>query len=270
MRPWRRYCASFRRHRADAHFHIATFKITLPGLSDVVRETGKETGVNPGFYKCTIAGAVFLVGACASNVRDFDLPAWATPGGLAEAAAPVELQGQWALNAALSDDPKQSLRLAVERLRKNQQRAAARNRNAARGPRGSNGLIIDELKVPLSDPYGDAAVSDPRLASVYANSILIGQSESAISFAFDSAASISYPVNQAISTDQNINLSFADWEGSQFMVEKNGPGGLILERWILSPDASQLYLLASVELKIPDLPELTESATIGRMFDKVK
>jgi hypothetical protein len=235
----------------------------------VTRETGKETGVNQGFCKCAIAGVVMLSVACSSHVRVFQVPAWATPGGLAETAVPVQLQGQWALNAALSDDAKQSLRLAVERLRKNQQRAGARN--TARGPGGSNGLIrIDGPKVPPSDPYGDAAVSDPRLASIYADSILIGQTGNAISFAFDGAASISYPVNQAISTDQNINLSFADWEGSQFVVEKNGPGGLILERWILSPDGSQLYLLASVEIKIPDLPELMESVTVGRMFDKVK
>jgi hypothetical protein len=217
--------------------------------------------------KYIFAGAVFLIGACASNVRDFELPAWAVPVGFAENATPVALQGGWALNAALSDDPQQLLRRAVGELQEN--RRATIGDVVRRGPDGSRRPVkVDEPAIPQSDPYRDAAVSDPRLAAAYAKSILIDQSENAISFSFDAAPPVNYLVNQATSSDQNINLTFADWEGSQFVVEKNGPAGLVLERWILSPDRSQLYVIVSVEIKLPDFPLPAEPVLIGRMFDK--
>jgi hypothetical protein len=81
-------------------------------------------------------------------------------------------------------------------------------------------------------------------------------------------ATLNYTIGQATSTDRNINLAFSDWEGSQFVVEKNGPDGLVLERWTLSPDASQLYLMVSMELKLPDFPVSSEPLLIGRMFDR--
>jgi hypothetical protein len=226
----------------------------------------KETGVNQYSYNNYIlAGVVLLIGACASNVRNFELPAWAVPVGLTTISTPVQLQGQWILNTALSDDPQQLLRRAVGELQKN--RRTVVEGVVRRGPGG--GLIkIDEPGIPQPDPYRDAAVSNPRLAAAYARSILIGQNENAISFSFDAAAPVDYLISQATSSDQNINLTFADWEGSQFVVEKNGPDGLVLERWILSPDRSQLYVIVGVEIKLPDFPLPSEPVLIGRMFDR--
>ncbi len=217
------------------------------------------------YSKYILVGAVLLIGACASEVRNFELPAWAVPVGLTETSTPVQLEGGWALNAALSDDPQQLIRRAVAELQESRRNMVGDV--VQRGPGG--GLIkVDEPAVSRPDPYRDAAVADPRLAAAYARSIHIDQNDNAISFSFDTESPVNYLINQATSSDQNINLTFADWEGSQFVVEKNGPEGLVLERWILSPDRSQLYVIVSVEIKLPDFPLPSEPVLIGRMFDR--
>jgi hypothetical protein len=220
------------------------------------------------YYSCNkyiLAGTVLLMGACAPNVRNFELPAWAVPVGITETSTPVQLEGEWVLNAALSDDPQQLLRRAVAELQESRRDMVGDV--VKRGPGG--GLIkVDEPAVPVLDPYRDAAISDPRLSAAYARSVFIDQDDNAISFSFDKASPVKYSISQATSSDQNINLTFADWEGSQFVVEKNGPDGLVLERWILSPDSSQLYVIVSVEIKLPDFPLPSEPVLIGRMFDR--
>jgi hypothetical protein len=231
-----------------------------------------EAGVRQYFVKgkYILAGAAFVVFAvaCSAGVRDSRLPQWAVPGGFTEAAAPVRLQGKWTLNESLSDDSQQLMNRAVEALIK-ERRTVISGESPQRGPGRSKLKIGEDVPMPGDrDPYG--AVSDSRLAALRAKSILIDQDESMLSFTFNDAAPVSYLINQATSTDQNINLTFADWEGSQLVVEKNGPDGLVLERWILSPDASQLYLLVSMEIKLPDFPLPAEPLLIGRMFDKIR
>jgi hypothetical protein len=216
--------------------------------------------------KYILAGTALFVVACSPGVRDSRLPAWAVAGGFTEAAAPVQLQGKWVLNESLSDDSQQLMRRAVEALRKDR-RTVISGDSVERGPGRSR--IGEGVPMPGDrDPYDDAVVVDPRLAALRAKSILIDQNESVLSFAFNDVTPVSYLINQATSMDQNINLTFADWEGSQFVVEKNGPDGLMLERWILSPDASQLYLMVSVEMKLRDFPLPAEPVLIGRMFDR--
>ena len=214
-----------------------------------------------------IIAAVLLVAACAPAARDYELPAWTSPVP-AEDARPVRLQGKWVVNKSLSDDSELLIKRAVESLRK-------RRHNVIIGDSGQSPQTGQPIKVnegPVvpgrSDPFRDAAVSDPRLAALRADSIAIEENAPEIRFTFDDAATVSYSIGQATSTDQNINLAFSDWEGSQFVVEKNGPDGLQLERWILSPDASQLYLAVSLELKLPDFPVPSKPILIGRMFDR--
>jgi hypothetical protein len=218
--------------------------------------------------KFIIVGTALLAVACSSTIRDTALPTWAISGDFSEVAAPVPLQGKWVLNETLSDDPQPLIRRAVEALKKD--RRSVLGDPAKRGPGGRPVIKADEVfrVEDEADPYGEAAMSDPRLAALRAKSIRIEQNASTVSFIFDDQAVVDHPVNQATSADENINLSFADWEGSQFVVEKNGPDGLMLERWILSPDYSQLYLAVSLEIKMPDFPVLSEPVLIGRMFDR--
>jgi hypothetical protein len=215
--------------------------------------------------KSVIVGMTFLVVACGSPVRDVELPAWVTKGDVSETAVPVSLHGGWMLNETLSDNPKPLIRRAVETLKKDR-------RNRVGPPRGTAGRSkrADNAPEPQQepDPNSEAALTDPRLAALWAKSLHIEQSESAISFTFNDETAVSHLINEATSSDQNINLSFAGWEGSQFVVEKNGPNGLMLERWTLSPDRSQLYLLVSLEIKMPDFPVSSEPVLIRRMFDR--
>ncbi len=220
--------------------------------------------------KCIIVGIALLVAACASPVRDMVLPEWVKPGDISETSTPVPLQGEWTLNAALSDDPQPLIRRAVEALKKD--RRGVLGSGPGRGSAGRRvrqaGMDAPKTEEAEADPYGEAALSDPRLAALRAKSLHIEQDENTVSFSFDGQTPVSYLVNQATSADQNINLTFSDWEGSQFVVEKNGPDGLMLERWILSPDRSQLYLTVSLEVKMPDFPLSSEPVLIGRMFDR--
>lgn len=216
----------------------------------------------------TLTAAALLAVACAPGTRDYQLPAWTEPL-VAETASPVGLQGNWVFNESLSDDPQPVIRRAVESLRKNRRAVIIGERGRERGGAGIRvGEAPDAPGDP--DPFRDAAVSDPRLAALRAEAIAIEQGQDAIRFTFDDASAVSYRVGQATSEDQNINLTFADWEGSQFVVEKNGPDGLVLERWILSPDGSQLYLAVSLEVKLPDFPLPEEPVLIGRMFDRLR
>jgi hypothetical protein len=215
------------------------------------------------------AVAALFMGACTPVVRDYQLPAWARPV-VADTAAPVQLQGKWGLNPGLSDDPQPLIRRAVESLRKS--RRALIGDGHVRG-RDRAAPVIKAGEGPRApgeaDPYRDAAVSDPRLAVLRAKTVSVEERENAIHFTFDDGSSVHYQIGRAISEDRNINLTFADWEGSQLVVEKNGPDGLVLERWILSPDGSQLYLLVSLEVKLPDFPLPEEPVLIGRMFDRL-
>lgn len=215
-----------------------------------------------------IIAAVALLGvACAPGVRDFELPSWTEPV-VSERSSPVPLHGEWILNESLSDDPEPLIKRAVERLRKSRRDVIG---ESGRGrERGGSGIRVAEAPdAPASpDPYRDAAVSDPRLAILRAKSVIIEQAEDSLRFTFDGAPAVGYRIGQATSEDQNINLTFADWEGSQFVVEKNGPDGLVLERWILSPDRSRLYVAVSLEIKLPDFPLPEEPVLIGRMFDR--
>jgi hypothetical protein len=213
-----------------------------------------------------IAVSALLVAGCASGVRESPLPEWVAPV-VAETSTPVQLQGTWSLDASLSDDPQPLIRRAVDSLKKTRRAVIAGNPPATgAGRRVSVGEGPD---APAQrDPYGDAAVSDPRLAALRAQAVAIEQNERELRFTFENAVSVVYPVGQATSADRNINLTFADWEGSQFVVEKNGPDGLVLERWILSPDGSRLYLAVSLEVKLPDFPLPEGPVVIGRMFNR--
>lgn len=216
-----------------------------------------------------IAGTALLLVACGSDVRD-SWPSWARRDGFTEAAASVRLQGKWKLNESLSDDPEPLIRRAVAALKRNRSTVLSGDLPERGRDRRPGRIGEDPYMAGTHDSYGDAALSDPRLAALRAKEILIEQGEEEVRFAFDGAPPVSYLVNQATSTDQNINLTFADWEGSQFVVEKNGPSGLVLERWVLAPDSSQLYLAVSVEIKMPDFPLPAKPVLIGRMFDKVE
>ncbi|HEX5055171.1 MAG TPA: hypothetical protein VFX02_01600 [Gammaproteobacteria bacterium] len=173
------------------------------------------------------------------------------------------------MNKNLSEDPAPLIEHAVASLRKKRRQIIVGD--SGRDPETGQPLkVVEGPAMPgESDPYGHAAASDPRLAALWADSVAIEQNAAEMRFAFDGAATVSYSIGQATSTDQNINLAFSDWEGSQFVVEKNGPEGQVLERWILSPDASQLYLTVSVEIMLPDFPVPSKPLLIGRMFDKV-
>lgn len=215
-----------------------------------------------------VIAVALLTAACAPGVRDYQLPAWTEPA-ITEAARPVPLQGKWILNQSLSDEPEPLIRRAVEGLRKNRRAIIVGEPGSGRDKPGSRAIIGEGPRAPgKSDPYREAAVSDPRLAALRAKSVSIEQDKNTIRFIFDDAASVDYAVGQATSQDQNINLTFADWEGSQFVVEKNGPDGLVLERWVLSPDRSQLHLMVSLEVKLPDFPLPEAPVQIGRMFDR--
>lgn len=216
-----------------------------------------------------IIAAVALLGvACAPGVRDFELPSWTEPV-VSETSSPVPLQGEWILNENLSDDPEPLIKRAVERLRKSRRDVIGEPGRGGR-ERGEPGIRVAEAPdAPgAPDPFREAAASDPRLAALRAKSVIIEQAEDSLRFTFDGAPAMEYRIGQATSEDQNINLTFADWEGSQFVVEKNGPDGLVLERWILSPDGSRLYVAANLEIKLPDFPLPEEPVLIGRMFDR--
>jgi hypothetical protein len=216
--------------------------------------------------KSVIVSMAFLVVACSSPVRDVELPAWVTTGDVSETTMPVSLNGEWILNETLSDNPKPLIRRAVETLKKDRRNRVGPPRGTAGRSMARAGNVLESQEEP--DPNGEAALTDPRLAALWAKSLHIKQSESAISFTFNDETAVSHLINEATSSDQNINLSFAGWEGSQFVVEKNGPNGLMLERWTLSPDRSQLYLLVSLEIKMPDFPISSEPVFIRRMFDR--
>ncbi|HEY3487574.1 MAG TPA: hypothetical protein VGL10_05865 [Gammaproteobacteria bacterium] len=209
---------------------------------------------------------VFIVcgaGACGSGAIKNQLPAWTAPAALTDVVAPVHLSGSWTVNAELSPDPHARISSAIEELRKKKRP----DLNPPAG--GSTGRRIKIKDDPIAPQ--DDVTEDSRLAALYAKTVLISQGGNRVAFSFDSAEPVTFLTgNQATSSDNNVNVVLADWEGSQFVVEKNGPRGLVLERWILSPDRTQLYLHVSVEIKMPDLPGPSEVVTIDRMFDRIK
>src|SRR5688500_7270849 len=126
-----------------------------------------------------IVAAALLVAACASPGRNYELPAWTTEPGLAEQARPVQLQGAWSLNKSLSDDPEPLIRHAVESLRKNRRSVIigeTRPGSAAPHIAVSEGPVMPGER----DPYQDAAVGDPRLAALRAESVAIEQNAAEI------------------------------------------------------------------------------------------
>ena len=75
-----------------------------------------------------------------------------------------------------------------------------------------------------------------------------------------------YPINgEPVSSDGNVNIAFGEWVNGQFIIERNGPRGRILEYWTPAPDASQLHL--QIQLNNGFFPQ---PIVISRLFERVE
>jgi hypothetical protein len=209
-----------------------------------------------------VVSIVFALAACGGP--KVDQPAWVKPELSTVERTPVSLVGRWVVNEVLSDDPALLMQNLVKRSRHMQRPPSGGNSGGQQGRR----LSTDDYARALErDPLGmNRILQDPRLPVLSAKTVEVRrQGEQGLAFVFDNKPAVMYPTDgRPVSDDNNINIALADWEGSQFVVEKNGPRGMILERWILSPDASQLYLSVSIEM-----PLMREPLVISRMFDAV-
>ncbi len=192
--------------------------------------------------------------ACTNN-KTAKLPDW-VPGAdtaLATTSMPQDFSGRWSLNETMSDD----LYRVLQRLEHKSTRRAA-NRNTV-DPLGiTNGRSRDTLSV-------QALLADKRLAVLNAATLDIRQQQHRVRFVYGSAEPIIYLTDgQASSKDNNLNITLAGWEGAQLVIEKNGPGGSILERWTRSPDRRQLH----VQLEFT-MPLAGTMVVIHQFFDRI-
>ena len=172
----------------------------------------------------------FSLGACATSLeREPEAE-----------AQPVDLSGEWILNEALSDSPREVLGTDAT------QNAAA---GAARQVGGSFGVfgvsvsdIINMLPRRGTDepPEYHSHVTDAR------NALVIEQDETWVEVTYDQAGIAYYP-NGGTTYDQ-LDEIFSDWDGATYVVTRTPDDGPVLtESFELGPDGKQLIWSVTFE-----------------------
>lgn len=251
------------------------------------------------FITILIAASIqplLLLSAC-SGQQVSELPAWVVRASETETGdvpgLSQRMAGHWVLSEGLSDDPRQIIEEAFKssKLFRNKRGPASRDERGRPSMRGAQGMAGH--MPPGSGP--DDNLNDPRLQALFARELQISFVDEKLVYRYldmepdrqtegnpgkkpEGKPGIrspgkphgepenhltTYPIyGTPISLDGNINIAFAEWEREQFVIERNGPRGRILEYWTPSPDARQLHL--SIQMALPMLPEVV---TINRVFD---
>jgi hypothetical protein len=201
--------------------------------------------------------AALLCNACANPRTPVNTePAWVR--GAAETSAVPLLSGTWRIDPLASDDSKRLIQEKIEGPDFLRRREMERKQDARMaGKKIEKDGVLRSKQLDVGDP-----LTDPRLPVLQASVIKIEQSAKQLLFSYDDTPPLSYfSDGQPVSYDGNINITLAEWENGQFVIEKNGPRGRILERWTLSPDRDRLHV--QVQIQLPLLPE---TIVVNRQF----
>ncbi|MBN1378017.1 MAG: hypothetical protein JXA04_02145 [Gammaproteobacteria bacterium] len=239
------------------------------------------------YFSMPVALVVVLLlpvvfGSACSGQKVLESPIWVTNAEKSEAGDILMLSqkmaGHWAVNEALSDNPREVMEAAFENsnLFKRSRASTSRDdsgRPSMRGVRGRPGPMSG-----LGDP--DGLSEDSRLQVLFARELDITFADEKLLYRFQNMTPhirpdkkpnrvepnltpIVYPINgEPVSDDGNVNIAFAEWERQQFIIEKNGPRGRILEHWTPSPDGSQLHVRIQFAVSM-----LSEPVIMSRLFD---
>jgi hypothetical protein len=208
--------------------------------------------------KILLLSAVLMLHGCAGNsARSDAVPAWSATGKMAETAMPL-MSGTWQFDPLTSDNAQRLIEEKIQdpnRLRRREMRRGNNSRNDTKSNTDKD--IIDKKNLEISNP-----LTDTRLPVLHATTLKIEQSARQLLFAYDVALPLRYfSDGQPVSYDGNINIMLAEWEDGQFVIEKNGPRGRIVERWTVSPDRDRLHV--QIDIQLPLLPE---KISINRQF----
>jgi hypothetical protein len=231
---------------------------------------------------------VLLVTAC-SGKRITEAPPWVEQAKKNNSADAMVLSrrmaGRWVLNEELSDDTRDVIDAAFNnsKLFRNKRGSSDRNERGSPSTHGANAMA-GHLAF-RGGPGGH--LDDPRLQALFARELEIVFVNESLVYRYPEPKpgghaprgedaplpetppakpkpeTMAYPINgRPVSDDGSINIAFAEWERQQFVIEKNGPRGSIVEIWTPSPDAARLHL--SIQIELPLLPE---PITVNRLFD---
>lgn len=161
-----------------------------------------------------------------------------------------QISGAWVLNTEFSDD----IAEALSYMHKPDREQEYVDRLLGRPKKAKPGISGLQEKV----------MADSRLIAAYAKEIVVKSDSQKLIFIFDQQKASDYLLNgEPLSLDGNINITLSAWEAGKFIVEKNGPGGRLLEQWTLSPDGAQLHLRVQYEP-----PMLLQPLVLNRLFDR--
>ena len=195
-----------------------------------------------------------LLVACSSGSK-VKIPAWAKEAELdKQMVAPNRVKhitGFWILNFEYSDDYQE----VIHAVKKPNRKKEYEDKLLGRGSKRKKGFGFDTKNMP----------QDLRLLAVHAKSVAVKNSGQEMLFTFDDKQSMRYLTNEEpFSNDGNLNITLSAWEAGQFIVEKNGPQGKLIEKWTPAPDGSQLHVRIYYEP-----PTLLQPLIFNRLFDRV-
>jgi hypothetical protein len=210
------------------------------------------------YKKILLLTAVLMAHGCAGNrAQSNAVPAWAVTGEMVETAVPL-MNGTWRFDPLSSDNVQRLIEERIQGPNPLRRREMLRNNN----PRNDARSNPDEGMLASKHLDIDSPMTDTRLPVLHATTLKIEQSKRQVLFAYDAAPPLRYfNDGQPISYDGNINIVLAEWEDGQFVIEKNGPRGRIVERWTVSPDRDRLHVRVDIQL-----PLLPETISVNRQF----
>jgi hypothetical protein len=203
-----------------------------------------------------LGAALMLYGCAGDSTRSDAVPAWAATGEMVETAIPL-MSGTWQFDPLTSDNAQKLIEERIQGPSLLRHREIQRDTLRKEARSNPDKDIVGSKKLEISDP-----LTDTRLPVLHATTLKIEQSVRQLLFAYDAAPPLRYfSDGQPVSYDGNINIMLAEWEDGQFVIEKNGPRGRIVERWTVSPDRDRLHV--QIDIQLPLLPE---KISINRQF----
>lgn len=185
-----------------------------------------------------------------SGKKGVKVPGWVSADVFAETeliANRKKILGRWVLNQELSDQ--------FDKVVANNEALGKKKRDSRLLDTDVHPSLNNSIKINY----------DNRLQATKAKELAIREEVNILQFQFDLSEPSKYLINgEAHSEDGNVNITLAEWEQCQFVIERNGPGGKVIEKWTPSPDGLQLHVSIFY-----DPPASPQTLIFNRMFDKV-